>query len=116
MDVKFIANIIRKTIITRNPNVADRVKKTEEFQHTYSTVATFDMITRTGGTVTVSFTVDRNSEYTKFLTVEYTLVDTAGKRKSHKIFHYSFDMYERNAFNRIVNEIKHDLQLDTPKK
>lgn len=111
LDITYIANTIRKTIITRNPNTADRISKTETFNNSYSTEAHFKMKTKTGGKVEVVFIVDRNSEYTKFVTVQYSLYDNDNKRLGNKIFHYSFDMYERNVFGRILNEIKVDLQL-----
>lgn len=111
MDITYIANTIRKTIITRNPNTTDRIGKTETFNNSYSTEAHFTMKTKTGGKVEVVFIVDRNSEYTKFVTVQYSLYDNENKRVGTKIFHYSFDMYEQNVFGRILNEIKVDLKL-----
>jgi len=113
MNVTFMANIIRKTVITRNPQVSDRISKTETFNQSYSTSASFKMTTKTGNTVEVTIIADRNSEYTKFVTADYSLYLEDGTRKGHKVFHYSYDMYESNAFNRIVNSIKHDFQLDT---
>lgn len=111
LDITYIANTIRKTIIARNPDTADRIGKTETFNNSYSTEAHFTMKTKTGGKVEVVFIVDRNSEYTKFVTVQYSLYDNEDKRVGAKIFHYSFDMYERNVFGRILNEIKVDLKL-----
>lgn len=116
LNVTFMANIIRKTIITRNPQTADRVGKTETLNNPYSQEAHFSMETKTGGKVEVVIITDKNNEYTKFTTVQYSLQDNEGKHVGRRIFHYSHDMYERNAFNRILNEIKTDLQLDVPKK
>lgn len=116
MNVTFMANIIRKTIITRNPQVSERTSKTETFNSTYSSGASFKMTNKSGSIVEVTITADRNSEYTKFVTADYSVYLEDGTRKGQRVFHYSYDMYESNAFNRIVNSIKHDFQLDTPKK